>query len=232
MKKLFFALMTCNAFFSPVGALHRASNKPLFPFMSTLSFPHSIKHPERIGVVYKGVVYKSDPQSPRIEILESRDATEFFIVVTQELTLPKNPAITHLFTAANQPYALYKIQRITQFEPAKNEHDEPTPYYTWHIMRLESQQDVLRLPENSIVLFMDPQLVELETTTWKPDDIAIQLPTIAFKNINDEADFNALCRKMLFAIVDINFLHTNATKLSKQVAANCIISVPSTALKT
>lgn len=226
MKKLLLRAAAFLAIFSINAGTHQAQ----FPFMSTLHYPASIKHPEKIGMVYKGMMYKSEGNS--IEILEEHDATEFFILVAEELDLPKSPAVTHLFTATRKPYALYRIQRITCVSEQKNEHENPTTYYEWQITRLENKHDSLRLPENTMVLFMDPELVALESSSWKPDDVVIKLPTIVFKHIEHEADFNALCRKMLFAIMDIKFLHTDATKLSKQVAANCIISVPNTFIKS
>jgi hypothetical protein len=202
------------------------------PFISSVYYPKEVQNPQKLAILYKGTIYKptmypaeSVSNKADLEIVEDRNTSEFHFLVTESLQVPKDHAITHLYTSKDHPYRLFKLVRKTKYDQPTEE-AIPTVSYYWDIIELENEQSSKRLAENTIVLLMDPALIELEPTSWKPDDIFITLPTIAFKKIENEEAFNTLCRRMLFSLMDVRFLHKESSKTSKHIAANCIVSLP------
>lgn len=221
-------LTTTPVFASFSSILGKASEK--VAYFGTIQYPEMVQNPSRLAFLYKGKIYNIQVHKGEliakgdVQIYEDKNIKELRFLVTESLKLPTSSAITHLETSKDHPYLYFKFVRNQKTDP---ENENVTLYY-WDIQELSNEEAEIKIPENTIVFLMKPdlELFSIAPASWHADDPIIKLPAIVFNDVKNEDSFNKLCARMMLNLLEINFLHTKSTKTSRQVAKNCIVSVP------
>jgi hypothetical protein len=213
-------------------------------FYGTIQFPSKTENPPPLTLLFKGTEFalildKDSKISKRgmFEIYEDRDCSEFHILITENLKLPNTLDIEYLETSNSHPYKLYKLTRKAKTREIVNSvgseqlGTQPTVSLElieyWDIEDLDCNEPTIKIPDNTIILLMNPQfIIRLITETWHPNDAFVKLPRILFDDSVDEKALQEVSTKMVFAAIDLRCLHKRMTKTTKACAQNRIISVP------
>lgn len=213
-------------------------------FYGLVHFPSKIENPPPLTLLFKGSEYnlmldKDSKVSKKgmFEIYDERDCAEFHILITENLKLPHTPDIECLETSKNHPYKLFKLTRRTKTREITSPYSidnctfkpiislELVEY--WEIAELDNNEPSIKIPDNTIILLMNPKfIIKLNSEIWHHDDAFIKLPHIIFDDALDEKTLQEVSTKMVFASLDLRCLHKKITKTTKSCAQNCIISVP------
>lgn len=205
-------------------------------FYGTICYPLSIINPPALApLLYHGQeipltmpLSDQQPKKCTFEIVENRNLSHIYMIITEDFARPKNNEIIALETAAEFPYRLFKLTIITQELLCDNSTTKTTlqPQKSWLIQEMDNKEPVIKIPENTIIFFMDPSFVSLENVTWAIDDAVAKLPTIAFNNELDQKTLDATATKLLLSsYLDFRPLHKKVKPIQK-TAHNRIISVP------
>ncbi len=210
-------------------------------FYGSIQFPIQIKNPPPLTLLFKGSEYtlmvdKDGNVSKKgtYEIYEESDCQQLYILITENLKLPTTPDIAYLETAIGHSYKLYKLTRcykkreipLSQEESSKPAVMVEAVQY-WEIEEIKSDESSIKIPDNTIILLMNPVFItEITSEPWRSDDAVIKLPTIIFDDTINEKALQEVSTKMLFATIDLRCLHKKITKTTKAYAQNRILSVP------
>lgn len=206
------------------GSIRLPQSVVSLPSISSLTLP---------PLFYKGREYNIDidVQGKKVsyEIYEQRFCREFYIAVTTDLKKPcANVACLELTDHAK--HKLYHIRRVLQ----KNSDDDssevpssPLLYKEcWEIVEVPPHDEQKKLPDHTIIFFMDPDFIDLQPTCWHVDDAFIPLPVIVFKEDVSEKALHEMGVKMVCVALDFKCIHKRETKTTTLFSQNRSVAIP------
>jgi len=196
-----------------------------------VKFPAKVTSPLQLAPVY----LKGDEFSPEYDnnlssrvsyrIIEYEDLPVIYILITEDLTKPKDLDIQFWKTAENYPYRLFRcIRTLQQINDAQG--NSGHPQYSWMIEELDNSTEQLILPDNTLIFFFNPAYVDLVPESWRVTDHIIKLPSISVREMVDLDELNSVALRMVCKVPDFRCFHKRLTQTTKAVACNRIISVP------
>ena len=207
-------------------------------FHGIIQFPEQVQNPPTLSLFYKGqevpVEVDSDGATPKkgyYTILENTRCSELYLIVTQGLQLPDSSEVYAFKTSPEHPYHLYKITHKPveprEVEPlsqdtVKTDTNQPATY--WAIERITPETRSITLPDNTLILLLNPQVISLEHEPWSSKDTIIKLPRLVFNNDLDEPSTQELGTKMALTALDYRALHKKLLHNTKLVQSR-ILSV-------
>ena len=194
-----------------------ASSLPskIFSYVGNFRFPGVLdeKTPS-LPVYYKGAIVSI--QEAGYILTDSKKHSEFSIVVSL-LQAPTANTIARFEVPVGQQYLLCSLKR----KPTQKSFSKANTFEeTWEI-RQKLQEGPFQVPEDSLVILMDPTCVEkISRPVWSKEGNFIKLPTLTFKKDaqNSPAFHRAYC-----ASLDIKQFHKNDGIIS-QSTKKCISS--------
>lgn len=200
-------------------------------FHGIIQFPEQVVHPPALSLFYKGQEVSveidsagSVPKKGYYTILEKTQCSELYLIITQGLQLPDSSEVYALKTSPEHPYHLYKISHnpieFHASEPlsqdtVKTDTNQPATY--WTIERIMPESRSIALPDNTLILLLNPQVISLELETWNTKDTIIKLPRLVFNNDLDESSTQELGTKMALTALDYRALHKKLLHNTKLV---------------
>ncbi|HJZ22974.1 MAG TPA: hypothetical protein VJ201_00815 [Candidatus Babeliales bacterium] len=200
------------------------------PLIGNIFFPKTKGNTECPGIYYNGYILKHDMQTHPIniatfELEQISTSSDLGILCINQAAQPsclnKQNIPQCLKIAPRSSYVYYHIKQIeTHEEDNKQNQDsiatKTTPKYllTWDIKKENLENNVI--PENSIILLIDPTLIALENVVWDILDNYIPLPKIVIKN---SKNLKRIMTRLQFAKCTMNKFHEH-TKTSTDFLKN------------
>lgn len=218
-----------------VAAVPQRTPVPKDPitFLGSLEYPQSFKGEHKLSILYKGVMYSIDIQKGSkkkaargyYELYDNQMPRVLHVLVSEDLKLPDDGVIKYLQTSAEHPYRVFRLKQIEYKETSK------TPLFTslapegnapaqladsvmmmWDIEELPHSEPEWRIPDATIVLFMDPTFIaQLDTAVWDAVRPVVRLPRIVFKKDIAEDIFAQVLNKMQLALMNFKPFHAEPT---------------------
>lgn len=193
------------------------------------AFPESLLG---LPVLYKGGEYDLNRKGD-FELYENQKPSSIFVIFTEYLEIPDENNIAHLKTSPNHPYLYYKLTKTIKEVVDTNRLDliknramiEVTE--TWDIEKLDATEKMLEIPDNTVIIFLDPDLVDhLEEVVWSAATTGLRLPTVVLKDNVKEQVLADLAVRMKLAFLDFRFMHKKPYKAYMPCGNNHILSMP------
>jgi len=193
---------------------HSSNTNETHTYVIRVKFPSSIVTIPPLCGYYKGekLVF-TDNQA----VFTDTDSCSCFpLVITSELS-HKSDGGTILYLERKNSLAcrLFYISRTTQEYSEKNQ---------WTVEEEPISELPLRLPENSIILLMNPdhilslQSARISSKKTTFSDKVVQLPSVIIKKNISEEELKAASDNAILASMDINAIHTRITKATQEVS--------------
>ena len=193
-----------------------ASTSSKYFLSGDIDFPKGLYEPAIFPFSYKGAMksididYKSkSPKKGYFDIYDEKDNTELYIVITEYLSLPKNPEITQLFTSPDHAYRYFKITK----DVSKG----------WLVQELKATNPLLPIQDNTLIFFMNPDYIK---ELVSPAGSSKRLPTLVFKDTITQKELKEVAARMMSASMDFKPFHKKETKTSIAFAQKTIVSLP------
>jgi len=205
-------------------------------FLGSFEFPAQIKHVPSFEVLYKGTPYTVDVEqvqqkisrSAYFEIQDVQDYKELYILITQEIEIPKSTHFKYFRTSNNHSYKLFKLTRYSYIPSEAMNEDDPDgkKLESWRIQQIENGKKNIKIPDNTIMIMCDPKWIDrLEEVSWQPRDVVIRLPRFVFLPKVTQKDFDDIGSRMRLALMKILPFHTRRGKRIYQVANNHLVTM-------
>lgn len=197
---------------------------PSYLYVMRLDFPHKTK-----GFALNGF-YKGQPlefKESCVVIREQQDCCAFTLVVTPEVRFKaEGNNVYYLERLGHKPFSWYDLTLRVDAKSAKT-----GAQYKWLIEKRKPQDVPLRLPEHTIVLYLDPELVDKLDTghNLEQDEIAativrglgavtvIDLPAVVLKKDVKQEELHKAQAHSLLASLDLRPIHQEvAQEMKKQ----------------
>lgn len=205
-------------------------------FHGIIQFPEQVLHPPVLSLFYKGQEVSvevdpagSIPKKGYYTILESARCKELYIIITQGLQLPDSSEVYALKTSPEHPYQLYKISHKPveprtveplSHDTSKPESNQPATY--WAMERIIPESKSITLPDNTLIVLLNPQVISLELEPWNTKDTIIKLPRLVFNNDLDESSTQELGTKMALTALDYRALHKKLLHNTKLIQSRTL----------
>jgi hypothetical protein len=206
-----FLVTVCN---NAYGRSRASAQKQGVTLLGSIEFPHEAKSFPVLTVLYKGIEYtiqmNDGGQAPTsrgyFEVYDPEQHHILYLVVTQDLQIPFSRTITALETLPGEPYRVFKFTRVI------DDHSEGLAsmedLVTWDIQELAQDDAAFKIPDNALILFMDPAFIEtLEATSWHAEQPIVRLPRIIFKHSVDVKALHEVADKVQVALINFKFMH-------------------------
>lgn len=196
--------------------------------LGTIQFMQSVERELELPILYKGKEYvakvevNGDTRKAHFE-LYIENISEIHLLITDYLALPDNPNVQYLCTSKDHEHRLFKLTKI----PWDNTETNQEMLATWHIDEIISSKKAVIIPDNTIIVFIEPSAVEkIHPTPWSKDSNIIHFPIIKLKESITRNNLYDLADKMKLAFLDFKFLHKKANLASIPFANNRLLSMP------
>lgn len=207
------------------GLMSPVAQKNNTILLGSIALNQTVKNFE-LPILYKGQEYIAQTENfgdiAHFQLYDTGSVHTLYILVTEYLALPPSTEkIEHLETSTHHPYKLFKITLQKKTVPSSGFFNF---IYEWHIEELSNKNEVIIIPDNTIIVFFDPSLiVGLEKPQEFKDLAVINLPTLVIKNT---PNIQELAVKMGCALIDFRFLHKKSRIASIPYSNNRILSLP------
>lgn len=187
--------------------LNNNKNQECTTYILKIKFPQNIEHPPKINGCYKG--YRLEFENNLCFIKQTQPSGQFIFVITPEIE-PKIEGnnVKYLERHENKPCRLFYVSY-------NHENKEPE----WLIEEELAENLPLRIPEDALILFMDPnyiKTIECSENSKKESVQIINLPEIIIKNEISQSELQIASIHSLLASLDVNAICTPLKKVSKQ----------------
>ncbi|MGE0206458.1 MAG: hypothetical protein AB7R69_01265 [Candidatus Babeliales bacterium] len=191
--------------------------------LGSIQFNVSIDRELELPILFKGKEYSAkvettgDSHKAHFELYEEEKPETLYVLITDYLALPENTLVESLSTSPDHPYRFFKLTRTIL--------DDGTS--TWSIEEVISKQKSIKIPDNTIITFINPNVVEkIQPMPWHKESNILQLPIIKLKESITKAMLYDLADKMKLSLLDFKFLHKKANLASIPYANNRMLSMP------
>jgi hypothetical protein len=214
--------------FALLFLLFSHNTQALSPSVSTIllgsiQFNYSLQEID-IPIFYKGQWYTAkiesngDLRKAHFELYEEEKPNQLYIVFTEYIEQPQDINFEHLKTSRHHTYRFFKLTKELTAESLHS---------TWIIEELESSIQTRPLPDNTIIMFINPQLIEkLHPITWPRDSNLIRLPMVKIHEAISKTALYEMINKVQLALIDLNLFHKKAHLASVPYANNRLLSMP------
>lgn len=210
-----------------------ATPKDPITFLGSLEYPQAFKGEHNLSVLYKGIKYPIDIQKGSkkkaargyYELYDMTMPRVLYLIVTEDLKHPEYGVVNYLQTSPESPYRVFRLKQVEYKETSRSplftslapEGSVPTQQadshmMMWDIEELPHTDPEWRIPDATIVLFMDPAFIEqLDTAVWDAARPVVRLPRIVFKKDIEETLFDEVADKMQLALMNFKPFHAEPT---------------------
>lgn len=208
------------ASFIPLSAINVPNDTVIL--LGSLQFSNVVNQID-FPILYKGNEYAArievKGETAHFELYDSERPEELHILVTESLSLPNSTEVAHLKTSPKHAYKLFKLL-LKRSDTAK----EAT--YHWQIEELDTTQQPFVIPDATIIIFLDPSLIEkIEKSSELKETNIFYLPTIVLKSM--AAGFmENLATIMKLNSLDFKFFHKKSSYAYVPYTNNIVLSMP------
>lgn len=167
-----------------------------------INFPATFKKIPALCGYYKG--YKLEFDENMCIIPENNQACSYFtVIITEQVKHTRDGTLEHLQRFADKPCRLFHISRRDK---------------QWHVQEEHTDNIPVRLPEEALVLLINPVFVDSFSTqdSTRIDTPIITLPTLYIKPTVTQQEFDISALQALFASLDVNPVHSSVKKAVKK----------------
>jgi hypothetical protein len=181
----------------------------------SIQFPFTLSHIPNIAMYSEGkrltTEMNDDEKKIHFTIAKANQQRDCYLVVTTHLGHAQkdktSPTYDYQKIDLSQPYKCYKLNFVVE-EPDENDAQQK-PLYRWIVEQQDLQSVNGRIPDNAIIVYYDPQLIdtveggnalELPTIKLKPDLLAL---------LGSETDLHDFSDKLWCASVDLRHIHSS-----------------------
>lgn len=198
-------------------------SKDPITLLGSIDYPQTFKGEHKLSVLYKGTIHSIDIQKGTekkvargyYELYDSQTPRTLYIVVTEDLHIPEQGAIKYLQTSSEYTYRVFKLKPVEHVQEERSalfasvENDAAdNSMLSWDIQELPAQEEQWRLPDATVVLFMNPDFIDhLETSVWDSSRPVVRVPRIVFKKDIPENTFVEVVNKMQLAMMNFKPFH-------------------------
>ena len=197
--------------------------------LGSIQFNQSVDREIELPVLYKGKEYNAkvekngDSRKAHFELYEEEKPQELYVLITEYLSLPENPNVEHLCTSEHHNYRLFKLTCIK----VENTNDSNEMFDTWRVEEVSSSKKIVAIPDNTIIVFMDPKAIEkIQPISWSTESNIMRIPMIKLKESLTKNALYDMADKMKLTLLDSKFLHKKAHLASIPYANNRLLSMP------
>lgn len=200
-------------------------------FLGQLQFSRSVTKAPSMKILYKGNMYNIEVDeinqgighTAQFQLPEFSSCRELFIIVTQDLKRPTENNFTNFKTSAHHKFRLFRLKRYKFAQDDKE--GKSHLYESWKIEEYDRHEGEIDLPDNTLIVLVDPQWIDaLQEAPVKNGEL-LQLPRICFIDEMTQKDMEKIGNAMEFSLVNLTPFHTQPGKRVLQVAHNHIISL-------
>lgn len=186
------------------------SNQEQATYLGTIQVSNRFADQIPLRMYYQGSIISC--LNGAFKFTGSRTFSTLYIVATCIKT-PTQTTIEHLEVPNGTPYLLYTLKKTSLPNDLEKE--------AWTISAIEGD-DGLIIPQNSLILFIDPHFIEkLESASWEKSSKIIPLPTITLKQDNKLEDESV---KIILAALDVDPFHRRPERSVNTDRKNSVIS--------
>lgn len=191
--------------------------KPSYIFK--VQFPEFFKSKPQIQAYYRGY---NLPIKSGICKLPEDTGSMFYIIIAKTISFIKSESNNYLKLKPGSHSKCYRILRNST--AAFNPEQKP-----WKIQEELQEEQSERLPDNSIIICMDPNYVKelkIDSKNSNKNSKEKVLPIIIIDPEVSESEFNKSLEFSLLASLDINAIHSKVSHQTHNIK-NCMISMSS-----
>jgi hypothetical protein len=182
---------------------HQAQETLTVPWYSMrINFPATFKKIPVLCGYYKG--YKLEFDENLCIIPENNQACSYFtVIITEQVQHINDGTLEHLTRLADKPCRLFHVSRRDK---------------QWHVQEELTDNIPLRLPEEALVLLINPLFIEdfKAQESTRLEIPIITLPTLYIKSTVTQQEFDITALRALFASLDVNPVHSSVKKTVKK----------------
>ena len=201
------------------GAFNTHHVTPL-SLLLTIEFPTAIKEIPKLRVYHyskhSANIVDTEVCSGALEmtIHEDSSCSGFGVLVTEQLEPPTKNNPTYISVDKGAPYKYYKINRASTAGP-----NEPQ----WIISEFSGIGTPSRIPENTVIVLVDPSLIEgLKPVTWKPHPGIVKLPNLVISKTITQEQLTKSFQETRLSALNIDPIHTKVA-MAEQVLPTTVI---------
>jgi hypothetical protein len=161
---------------------------------------------------YKG--YKIDFSKGTALLPETQPQTFFSFIITPEIELvcSKNDnSISYLQRAKHAPIDWYDVSLITIITDANNK-KLIEPAYQWMVEKRDTSAIPDRLPDQAIIILLNPKLIQTMSTTEQAQEGSLLLPSLVFNTETSAQELEEALTYATLSSIDLDTVHVSAAE--------------------
>ncbi|HAU30273.1 TPA: hypothetical protein DCW54_01425 [Candidatus Dependentiae bacterium] len=162
---------------------------------------------------YKG--FKIDLCKGLAMLPEITQQSYFSFVITPEIELccaQRDNSVKYLKRAPNTPVTWFDVTLRLKNSDELNKKN-PEPHYVWEVERRSLDEIPERIPEQAIIVLIDPKLISTLQTTEQDAAGTIFLPSLVFAQDISATELETALTFAAISSIDLDTVHTPASEI-------------------